>query len=80
MDVKSPDGSVARWNVEMGAPNALIRRGVTKTSVPVGIEVTVEGFRAKDSSRTANGRTITLADGRGLFTGSSCQGGEAAPK
>lgn len=71
IDVKNPDGTVARWNVEMGAPNALIRRGVTKASVPTGAEVTVEGFRAKDGSRTVNGRTVTLADGRGLFTGSS---------
>jgi hypothetical protein len=78
VEVKNPDGTVVRWNVEMGAPNALIRRGVTKASVPVGMEVTVEGFRAKDGSRTANGRTVTLADGRGLFTGSSYQGD--APK
>jgi hypothetical protein len=77
VDVKNPDGTVVRWNVEMGAPNALIRRGVTKASVPVGTEVTVEGFRAKDGSRTANGRTVTLADGRGLCTGSSYQGDAA---
>ncbi len=74
VDVKNPDGTVSRWNIEMGAPNALIRRGVTKASVPVGVEVTVEGFRAKDGSNTANGRTVTLADGRGLFTGSSYTG------
>lgn len=74
VDVKDADGKSERWNVEMGAPNALIRRGVTKASVPVGAEVTVEGFRAKDGSRTVNGRTVTLADGRGLFTGSSYTG------
>lgn len=74
VDVKNASGAVERWNVEMGAPNALIRRGVTKASVPVGAEVTVEGFRAKDGSRTVNGRTVTLADGRGLFTGSSYTG------
>lgn len=74
IDVKNAEGITERWNVEMGAPNALIRRGVTKASVPVGAEVTVEGFRAKDGSRTVNGRTVTLADGRGLFTGSSYTG------
>jgi hypothetical protein len=74
VDVKNPDGTVSRWNVEMGAPNALIRKGVTKASVPVGAEVTVEGFRAKDGSNTANGRTVVLADGRSLFTGSSYTG------
>jgi hypothetical protein len=79
VDVKNPDGTVTKWNVEMGAPNALIRRGVTKASVPVGAEVTVEGFRAKDGSTTANGRTVLLADGRSLFTGSSYTG-PASPK
>jgi hypothetical protein len=74
VDVKNPDGTMSRWNVEMGAPNALIRKGVTKASVPVGAEVTVEGFRAKDGSNTANGRTVLLADGRSLFTGSSYTG------
>jgi hypothetical protein len=74
VDVKNPDGTVSRWNVEMGAPNALIRRGVTKASVPVGAEVTVEGFRAKDGTNTANGRTVVLGDGRSLFTGSSYTG------
>ena len=74
VDVKNADGTVERWNVEMGAPNALIRKGVTKASVPVGAEVTVDGFRAKDGSKTANGRTVTLADGRSLFTGSSYTG------
>jgi hypothetical protein len=74
VDVKNADGTVTKWNVEMGAPNALIRRGVTKASVPVGAEVMVEGFRAKDGSNTANGRTVVLADGRSLFTGSSYTG------
>jgi hypothetical protein len=79
VDVKGPDGKVERWNIEMGAPNALIRRGVTRQSVPVGQEVTIEGYRAKDGSRTVNSRTVKLSDGRSLFTGSSGTGapGEA---
>ena len=79
VDVKGPDGKVERWNIEMGAPNSLIRRGVTRQSVPVGQEVTIEGYRAKDGSRTVNSRTVKLADGRSLFTGSAGTGapGEA---
>ena len=74
LKVTTESGEVQEWSIEGGAPNALIRRGVTKASVPVGVEVTVEGFRAKDGSNTANGRTVTLADGRGIFTGSSYTG------
>src|SRR5689334_19144844 len=74
LDVKETDGKVARWNIEMGAPNNLIRRGVTKATLPIGEAVTVDGYRAKDGSQTVNGRAIKMADGRTLFTGSSNTG------
>jgi len=64
-------GKVVNWAIEMGSPNGLIRRGVSKNSVTVGTEVTVEGYRAKDGSPTANGTTIRLPDGKQLFAGSS---------
>jgi hypothetical protein len=71
LEVKDPDGTMVRWYVEMGAPNTLSRRGVTKTTLPVGETVTVDGYRARDGSTTVNGRQIQMADGRTLFTGSS---------
>jgi hypothetical protein len=74
IDVTAPDGKVERWAVEGGAPNALIRRGWTKNSVPVGIEIIVEGFQAKDGALRANGRDITFPDGKRLFIGSSGTG------
>ena len=74
IDVKNPDGKVVNWAIEMGSPNGLIRRGVTKASVPVGTEVTVDGYRAKDGTPTANGTTIKMPDGRQLFAGSSAPG------
>ena len=74
LEVKDADGKVVRWNVEMGAPNNLIRRGVTKATLPIGETVTVDGYRAKDGSATVNGRQIKMADGRTLFTGSSSTG------
>ena len=77
IDVKGPDGKVETWAVEGGAPNALIRRGWTKNSVPVGVEIIVEGFQAKDSSLRANGRDITFPDGKKLFIGSE---GTGAPE
>jgi len=50
IDVKGPDGKVVAWKLEFGAPNALYRRGWSKDSLPVGVEVTVTGFLAKDGS------------------------------
>ena len=74
LEVKDAEGKVVRWNVEMGAPNNLIRRGVTKATLPLGEMVTVDGYRAKDGSTTVNGRQIKMSDGRTLFTGSSNTG------
>jgi hypothetical protein len=74
IDVKGPDGKVDRWVVEGGAPNSLLRRGWTKNSLPYGIEITVDGFQAKDGSYRANGRDITFPDGTRLFVGSSGTG------
>lgn len=79
IDVKGDDGAVTRWNVEMGAPNALIRRGINKNTVPIGAEVTVDGYRAKDGSRTVNSSTIKLADGRSLFSGSQTSPADGVP-
>ena len=76
MNVKDADGRLVNWAIEMGSPNGLIRRGVHKDSVPVGLEVTVEGYRAKDGTPTANGTTILLPDGRQLFAASSAPGAE----
>jgi Family of unknown function (DUF6152) len=74
LDVKRPDGKIERWMIEGGPPNALYRRGFTKTSIPEGAELVVEGFRAKDGSLRGNGRELTFADGRRLFVGSSGTG------
>jgi hypothetical protein len=76
MDVKGPDGKVTSWMVEGGSPNALLRRGFTKASLPEGSVIVIEGYQAKDGSNRANGRDITFADGKKLFLGS---GGTGAP-
>lgn len=74
IDVKRPNGTVERWAIEGGPPNALFRRGFNRDSLPAGIEIVVEGFQAKDGSRKGNGRDVTFADGRRLFLGSSGTG------
>jgi hypothetical protein len=55
--------------IEGGSPNSLYRRGVTRDSVPIGSELKVVGYQARDGSNRAVGRTITFADGRALFFG-----------
>ena len=74
IDVAGPDGKVEQWAVEGGAPNALLRRGWTKNSLPAGVEIIVDGFQAKDGAFRANGRDITFPDGKKLFIGSTGTG------
>lgn len=75
VDVKGPDGTVKNWALEFGGPNGLYRRGWRKTDLPVGTQVTVIGFLAKDGTTTANAVSVTMPDGRQLFAGSSFEGG-----
>ena len=74
VDVKKPDGTVEEWMIETGTPNTLLRRGLTKESLKEGTEIVVDGYQSKDGSRRANGRDLTLPDGRTLFLGSSGTG------
>jgi len=74
IDVKETDGTVTRWMIELGPPNSLIKRGWSKQSVPVGVEVAIVGYQAKDGAKRANGRDIVLPDGKQLFAGSSGTG------
>ena len=82
--VKNPDGTVTSWMIEGAAPNALIRRGWNRDSLQPGTEITIEGYLAKDGSKMANGREMTLPNGKRLFAGSSGTGApyekEAAKK
>lgn len=77
IDVKKADGSVEAWMIEGGTPNTLLRRGITRNSLTPGTEVVVDGYQAIDGSLRANGRDVTLSDGRKLFMGSS---GTGAPR
>ena len=67
LDVTDEQGNVSNWAIEGGSPNALVRRGVTKKSVPVGSEIVIEGYQARDGSHRAVARTLKFSDGRPLF-------------
>ena len=71
VDVAKPDGKVERWAVETGSTNALFRRGWRKESLRPGDQVTIDAFRAKDGSHTANASQVKLPDGRQVSAGSS---------
>jgi len=81
IEVANADGGKAAWMVEGGTPNTLLRRGITRDSLPLGTEIVVRGYQTKDGLCTpkcrANGRDITFPDGRKLFMGSS---GTGAPR
>ena len=76
VDVKSPDGKIVPWLIEGGSPNQLIRLGVTKNTLAVGTEFTIEGYQSRDGTNKAVGRNFVLADGKNLFLGGSAPGAD----
>ena len=81
IEVPGEEGGATEWMIEGGTPNALMRTGINRKSLPVGSEIVVTGYQSKDRSCRpackANGRDMTFADGRKLFMGSS---GTGAPR
>jgi hypothetical protein len=71
IDVAQPDGTVVNWALEMGGANGLIRRGWRREDLPPGTVLKVDGWQARNGSATANISTVTFADGRTLFAGTS---------
>ena len=71
VDVKDADGKVVNWAIEGATPNGLIRRGVRQVDFPVGIELVVYGYRAKNGSPVASGEKLTFPDGRNFYLGAS---------
>ncbi len=71
VDVTEPNGGITHWRFELGAPNALLRLGWKKSTIPAGMEVVVTGFRAKAGGPVANGRSVRLASGQELQSGGS---------
>ena len=71
------EGEKEVWMVEGGTPNTLLRRGLNRRSLTPGTYIIVDGYQSKDRSKRANGRDVTLEDGRKVFMGSS---GTGAPR
>ena len=77
IDVQTDNGTTERWMIEGGNPHNLFRRGFNKDVIQIGMEIVVDGYGSKDGTQRANGRDLTLPDGRTLFMGSS---GTGAPR
>jgi hypothetical protein len=77
LKVTTATGEVQEWAIEGGAPNALIRRGWDRNSLPAGTRVSVVGYRARGDEFRASGGAVTLPDGSELDAGSTGVG--AAP-
>jgi hypothetical protein len=72
VEVTNDAGVTEEWMVEGGSPNTLTRLGLSGDAIELGTEVIVDGYQARDPTlKRANGRNITLADGRQLLLGSS---------
>lgn len=62
LDVTDDNGNISNWALEMGPPNGLERSGWTRNTMKVGDQVIVEGTLAKDGSRQANARSVTMSN------------------
>ena len=75
IDAQDEAGKTVNWDFELASPNGLMRRGWSRNSMKVGDLVTVTGSRAKNNPLVGNASTVTLADGKKLFAGSSSENG-----
>ncbi len=78
IDIEDEQGTVVTWMIEGGSPNELIRNGVTKNTLAIGTELTVEGYHAKDGTPKGVGRNFLLANGERLFLGGTAKNVGAA--
>ena len=80
IDVKDDKGNTTNWGCEAASPGSLHRQGWNRDSLKVGDQVTVGAYPARDGSKLADARRVTLPDGRRIFGGTAGDGGPGDPK
>jgi hypothetical protein len=75
IDVKDDAGKVVNWKFETASPSNLYRRGFKKDTVKTGMQITLEGYLAKDGSPTANGQKLHMPDGSVIILGTELNPG-----
>ena len=80
IDVVGKNGNVEKWAWETGGANALYRRGWRKEDLAAGTMLVIDGYQARNGSKTANATSITFENGKRLFAASSSQGGASGSK
>lgn len=69
IDVKGENGKVERWQGELTSPNMLARRGWTKSTLKLGEEITLAGYRAKNGAPSLRLQKVIGADGKQIYPG-----------
>ncbi|MFT3906132.1 MAG: DUF6152 family protein [Steroidobacteraceae bacterium] len=69
IDVVDAGGKVTNWGFEFGTPFSLQQKGLKRADLAVGAKVHVKGFRSKSGRPSGNASSVTLEDGRSIFTG-----------
>jgi hypothetical protein len=80
VDVKDDKGNTTNWGCEAASPGSLHRQGWSRDSLKVGDQVIVGGYPARDGSKLADARRVTLPDGRRIFGGTPGDGGPGDTK
>jgi hypothetical protein len=76
IDVKGDDGKIVNWAFETAAANALYRRGTRPEDFPVGTQVTIDGYLARNGTPTATSGKLMFVDGRAITIGAGAVAGE----
>jgi Family of unknown function (DUF6152) len=71
VEVTDSNGTTASWKCETRGPKGLESRGWKRDSLKVGDRVIVHGSLARNGSHMADGREVTLADGRKILSGTN---------
>jgi hypothetical protein len=75
VDVVAPaTGTTENWAFEMGPPHMLQNSGWKRNTMQIGDEVEVHGTRARDGSRTANARRVTMTATGAVLGAASSEG------